>query len=253
MGHIQSVAQSFRDSCACGTVKGCLDYIAQQGWLYGEYSRDDEKDKPLLKIAPDYLSGLIATRRSFAYREGTLTLIAVYSRQSEKAKLDCILHEIGHILLGHNLHNLTADAEREAEQFATYALHGKPKKDKKAIFSLSIVLIFLLAFIVGVVVFAANNIYSLTTAAPASSPTPHLDASSPPVQSASQTPKVDIEANNTGSENTLVVVTETGEKYHMPDCQYVKYKTNTTTVTLKVASLWGKEPCKVCRPPELAE
>ena len=42
------------------------------------------------------------------------------------------------------------------------------------------------------------------------------------------------------------VITSSGKKYHQPHCYYVKYKTNTITVTEFEAEQFGKEPCDVC-------
>ena len=45
-----------------------------------------------------------------------------------------------------------------------------------------------------------------------------------------------------------VVVTSSGEKYHLPDCRFVKNKTNTTTLSIDEAIKEGYEPCDVCDP-----
>lgn len=47
--------------------------------------------------------------------------------------------------------------------------------------------------------------------------------------------------------DTTVVVTRSGEKYHLPDCQYVKYKTNIINMTEQDALNAGYEPCSICR------
>ena len=43
-----------------------------------------------------------------------------------------------------------------------------------------------------------------------------------------------------------VVITSAGTHYHIPDCYYVKYKTNTINLTITEAINTGKEPCEVC-------
>ena len=45
-----------------------------------------------------------------------------------------------------------------------------------------------------------------------------------------------------------VIITKTGSKYHKPTCYYVKYKTNTTTLTEAEAIKANKKPCTVCLP-----
>jgi hypothetical protein len=44
-----------------------------------------------------------------------------------------------------------------------------------------------------------------------------------------------------------VYVTDTGERYHRGDCQYLRYSKH--AVSLKEAKRQGYTPCKVCRPP----
>ena len=43
-----------------------------------------------------------------------------------------------------------------------------------------------------------------------------------------------------------VFVTESGTKYHLPDCQYVKYKTNLIEYNVNDAVNKGYQPCKTC-------
>lgn len=50
--------------------------------------------------------------------------------------------------------------------------------------------------------------------------------------------------------NVTVVRTSSGEKYHKPDCRYVKNKTNISELTLQKAIDNGLEPCSICRPNE---
>lgn len=47
---------------------------------------------------------------------------------------------------------------------------------------------------------------------------------------------------------TKVKVTKSGKKYHLPDCRYVTYKTNTTELELEEALKIGYTPCSVCLP-----
>lgn len=48
------------------------------------------------------------------------------------------------------------------------------------------------------------------------------------------------------SQNQDVVVTISGTKYHMPDCRYVKNKTNVIEEDIHTAMNDGYEPCKIC-------
>lgn len=48
--------------------------------------------------------------------------------------------------------------------------------------------------------------------------------------------------------NTTVVITKSGTKYHLPECQHVKYKTDVIEMPKEEAIRLDYEPCKVCNP-----
>jgi len=52
------------------------------------------------------------------------------------------------------------------------------------------------------------------------------------------------------SAEPMVVVTRTGEKYHVAGCRYVVNKTDTRTIPLSQAKSEGYTPCSVCNPPQ---
>lgn len=54
--------------------------------------------------------------------------------------------------------------------------------------------------------------------------------------------------NNSNGQEIEVVVTPTGTKYHLPDCQHVESKNNLTTMTRNEAIDKGFAPCKTCKP-----
>lgn len=45
-----------------------------------------------------------------------------------------------------------------------------------------------------------------------------------------------------------VLVTSSGKKYHLPDCRYVKNKTNVKSLSIEEVIKEGYEPCDVCTP-----
>jgi len=47
----------------------------------------------------------------------------------------------------------------------------------------------------------------------------------------------------------IVYVTDYGEKYHLKDCQYLKYSRHAIDLADAVSSYYS--PCSVCQPPEL--
>lgn len=46
----------------------------------------------------------------------------------------------------------------------------------------------------------------------------------------------------------IVYITQSGEKYHEPDCRYVKYNNTVEELTLGEAVEKGYTACKVCNP-----
>lgn len=78
------------------------------------------------------------------------------------------------------------------------------------------------------------------------SPAQALVASSP--QPATEAPPTSPAAEPQRDESSITVyVTDTGERYHRADCQYLRYSKH--AVSLKEAKRQGYTPCKVCRPP----
>lgn len=54
-----------------------------------------------------------------------------------------------------------------------------------------------------------------------------------------------ISENNISNEK-IVFITSSGEKYHLSNCRYVKNKTNVSKFSLKDAIKNGYEPCSIC-------
>lgn len=48
------------------------------------------------------------------------------------------------------------------------------------------------------------------------------------------------------SEDTIVYITVTGKKYHLPDCQYINNKSNLTDMYVHEAESYGYKPCSIC-------
>ena len=93
----------------------CLAYCKDHGWhvvLMGDGGHGD-KILELLGLS-EYARG----KRAFCYRGLTTQIIAVDSSLPHRQRAFCIAHELGHILLGHDLADLRFDDEREADRFA---------------------------------------------------------------------------------------------------------------------------------------
>lgn len=58
----------------------------------------------------------------------------------------------------------------------------------------------------------------------------------------------DIPETSIPNTTETVLVTSTGKKYHLPDCRFVKNKTNIKSLSIEEAIEEGYEPCDVCDP-----
>lgn len=65
---------------------------------------------------------------------------------------------------------------------------------------------------------------------------------------ASQATDITQSEQQLNATDEIVIITKSGEKYHLPDCRYVENKTNTITMTEQEALDAGYEPCAICRP-----
>ena len=161
--------------------------------------------------------------RAFLYRSDLTRFIFVEDGHPDKLYL--LAHELGHYVLGHD-GNSTPEQELEADQFAK-ALFTDNNYKPLAV-ALSIVAI--VGIITGFMLSA--------------------DRGEAPAQTVRQQPTTTDTTGAASTENDdqeqIYIVTRTGDKYHLPDCQYVRNKTDVLEITLDDAISMGYEPCKVC-------
>lgn len=55
-------------------------------------------------------------------------------------------------------------------------------------------------------------------------------------------------AAQTQRQEVTVYVTDTGERYHVSSCRYLRYSNH--PISLREAKRRGYTPCKVCQPPK---
>lgn len=211
-------------------------YIEKDGWnvlVYGENGGGNEKLEAL------GLADFAATVSSFAYSSGGVRIIALRSRPDDFSLLMPLAHEIGHIECGHDLSNLTSRDEAEADDFV-YALLSTQGSNLKSYAICGICCVFFLFGIWGIATTVRYN-----NAAPD-------NHSSQPASVISAQPTAGSSISSVLQNSDKVLITKSGDKYHRPDCVYVRDRTNTIEVTIEDAIKAGKEPCKICRP-ELEE
>lgn len=156
---------------------------------------------------------------------GTAKIIFINNDVENESKLYLLLHEIGHILLGHigngqskARNSILIDVETDA--FVNEALHYKKFNYWWVLYT---VIVLFLGFFIGNVI--TNNIMF---------------------------PKTDIKPTNTlndvisDNQNDTVYITPAGTKFHRIDCRYTKDKD--CTAVSRAEAMQKYTPCKICKP-----
>ncbi len=173
------------------------------------------------------------TQKSFVYSE-TAKIIFIDGALHSGDKLNLLLHEIGHIILGHvgdgNLiirNKILIDIE--ADHFAYQIIYG----EKKTVLYILIASILLSTSII----FGAFHVNKAADAVPVySEATVYTEQ---PTETQSYTSSEAV--------SETVYVTPSGTKFHRSDCRYVKSKNNLTELT-RTDAVQKYTPCSVCKP-----
>ena len=155
---------------------------------------------------------------AFSFCSNQLRVICIRKDRPEKETVFLLLHEIGHIVLGHKLDAISLEEEQEANSFADRCI-------RLSHFTWTRVLILpavtAAAFGLG---FAAGV---------------HQRERAMEKQYALPSPVV------------MVAVTEHGERYHLPDCSYISGNPNLRILPADQAEREGYSPCRQCRPNQI--
>ncbi len=146
---------------------------------------------------------------------------------TERDLLFILAHEIGHIYLNHiqrseGYYDTSEYREEEANEFASMLMHKQRNPYVLHISSAAAVITFICSaqFILPI-----NDI-----------------PDTPAMQKYTQQSPTPVSAPNVND----VVITETGDKYHKPDCGHIKDKESLKTVTIDEAIKFGYESCMDC-------
>lgn len=173
-----------------------------------------------------------STHKAFTHSK-TAKIIFLNSELSPDDRLYLLLHEIGHIVLGHvgDGRLMTRNQvliEMEADKFAYSIIKGDKNKTPLILLISSIVLA--IAIIFGVV---------YTNREDTSSEWNDYDE----VFEDEYT----VDNETSGTEEDTVYLTPSGEKYHRKTCTFIKKASRVKEMTRKRAEL-GHDPCSVCNP-----
>lgn len=198
-------------------LKQIFESLGYETVFFSEYD-----NQPNIQYIIDMykLQKLTASSKSFILENDIVKVLFLHEHVGEDELIHYMLHELGHIWLNHSPYTYNKEKkEREADEFAVLVkifLKYRYFCCTAAIVITSLLLIVIIA----IPRKGVNNVakpITLSTLAP--------------VQN-----------------DVHVFVTKSGEKYHLPDCQYVENKTNIFKMTEQEALDAGYEPCAVCRP-----
>ena len=194
------------------TFEAVKDYAGRAGYSVLMYDSPEGK----AELTAYNLHDLASRRRAFTF-DSKVKFIFITSAATEYEKIFLLLHELGHILLGHTSQTSVKDSfncEMEADAFAYEVLHYKSNISPKF---LSVFLV-LIAFLAGALI-SRGLLFSQKSELPQK-----------PIQ-----------------ETAVVYITPSGSKYHTADCQFVSGNAKVKKVSASEV-LHTHTPCKVCAP-----
>ena len=159
---------------------------------------------------------------------GEKQIVFINDNMHTQDKLYSLLHELGHIILGHIGHGDIELRDKrlmemEAESFAYNVLHySKPQYWQGLLVALSISL-----FLMCGITYVHNKPYASSVQNPTISATPSTTAS------AAET-------------DDIVYITRTGKAYHRKNCLYTKDKDCTAVSRIEAEKEYS--PCQYCNP-----
>lgn len=210
MGEVKQCVRTFKKSASKLSSKTLIAYLHSIDWrvIY----LDTPKGQDLLHQwrLIDYAIG----KAAFAYAESGAKAVFVQRQLPEKEMQYALLHEIGHILLGHNLTCLSKDDEAEANAFAHQCLNARNQK----VYRRRVLIIAAATAFIVLIIGGLTN------------------------------PKYEQQLNLQTTNEQMVVITPSGKKYHKATCYYVANKTNTLEMSIVDAEQMGRTPCRVCMP-----
>ncbi len=190
------------------------EVLVTQGYTIVEFNGIDEKKEVASLIDALHLQDYISHSRGFTYQDDKYRIIFIHEDLNEEELCIVLAHEEGHIWNGHMVQNSVFGTdvvqEYEANEFAHHLLKDKTGKKKR---TKLIVAIYVLVIFVGTgTIIAIRQNYDKTVY------------------------------------TEDLYRTETGGKYHVRDCMYIKDKTNVYRLTQEEFNSGEYEPCEACMP-----
>ena len=185
----------------------------------------------------------IATKKAFTVCVGA-KIIFIDKSLSENDKLLALLHEAGHIVLGHldptrQVIRNEGDIEAEAQTFANLVVSGEIETRKRYGTVITAVAVLCLAAVAVTAAIMVRHYKTLPTDAEDAAET--VQIASADAETVAETP----EDASGEAESDTVYITPTGKAYHTADCRYVQK--SGFEISRKEAEKHYK-PCSYCHP-----
>ena len=207
------------------SLKTLEELIQNNGFKIIEYNKYNNTSEVNELIQTLGIEDRLSTENSFVYVSGNIKFVFINADLKSSEKITLLCHELGHIcdkrLDAPN--HIYSKIEREdfANEFAHYLEH--PTVLTKIISTfLKRKLVYILVFVL--LLLSTGGIYI---------------TSNPQVKDV-------FSAHEPTSLTQSYYVTTTGIRYHKDFCKHVKYKTNTTQMTIDDAISKGYTPCLDC-------
>lgn len=198
------------------TSEGLCRALSEQGYTVIEFNGiDDNDDVTALKNALG-VGPYMDQSRCFTYRDDKYRIVFIHEGLNEEERQVTLAHEEGHIWNDHltknNVIGNDVIQEHEANEFAHYLLKDKTGKRKKVITVATLCALITIAGIVSGLLLKNQH--------------------------------------DTAMYTDNLYRTETGGKYHLRDCMFIKDKTDVYRLTREEYDSGEYEPCEACMPDE---
>lgn len=222
MAGIHKAVRQVRRHIKALTSDSLTRYFAFLGFTVVEF--EDESDEIVRSCGlADYAKG----KNAFLHSTPMANIVFIRVGLSDNEAVFLLLHEAGHILLGHKIGGVSQDDEIEASRFALSCIRRYRLCERKG----KIILICLTILLAAAVAFV-----------------PHWNNRGGTSSSRAEIVSWFAAATGQGAlrQAEKVYITANGDKYHSIDCQYIRGKDNLIELSLEEALSAGKTPCKVC-------
>ena len=188
--------------------------LTAQGYTLVEFNSIENKENVASLIGALQLEDQIARSKCFTYQNDKYRIVFIHEDLNDEERTIVLAHEEGHIWNGHmsanNVLGTDVIQEYEANEFAHHLLKDKTGKKKRAKV-ISVLCAVLIMASIGVGLFVNKQ---------------HEKA---------------VYTDN-------LYVTDTGSKYHVRDCMYIRDKTDVHRLSIEDFESGQYEPCSACMP-----